>query len=230
MRLIGAARSQYSADVVLGWSNPNEQSRGGAIRSGRQEVSGLRRVVGLGGARWRPLERLAFPATATAPDLAPRGENAGSLLEDEALATRLLSGSSPGRARIVTAADAQFLRWRYGWSETYRGLVVEEGGRAAMAIFRVQRHGRFSVTNICELLVERDDRRLTRRLVRAVRQAARTEFLTVALRSDGQATRCGLVRSRHAATITVKPLRPGLVPDPTRPQSWALSLGDLELI
>jgi hypothetical protein len=99
-----------------------------------------------------------------------------------------------------------------------------------MAIFRVQRHGRFSVAHICELLVERDDRRLTRRLVRAVRQAARTEFLIVALRSDGLATRCGLVRSRHAATIAVNPLRAGLVPDPTKPHSWALSLGDLELI
>jgi GNAT superfamily N-acetyltransferase len=230
MRLIGAARGQYSPEVVLGWSNPNEQSRGGTIKSGRQEVSGLHRVAGLGGARWRTLARLASPAAATASDLAPGGERAGSLLDDEALVSRVLSSPTPGDGRIVTAADPQFLRWRYGWSETYRGLVVEEGGRAAMAIFRVERHGRFSVAHICELLVEHGDRRFTRRLVRAVRRAARTEFLIVALGSDGLATRCGLVRSRQAATITVKPLRAGLVPDPTKPRSWALSLGDLELI
>jgi predicted N-acetyltransferase YhbS len=230
MRLIGAARSQYSAVVVLGWSNPNEQSRGGSIKSGRQEVTGLRCVAGLGGARWRTLNHLASPTATTASDLAPGGENAAGLLGDDALVSRLLSGPTPGHGRIVTAADARFLRWRYGWSETYRALTVEQGGRAAMAIFRVQRHGRISVAHICELLVERDDRRLTRRLVRAVRQAARTEFLIVALRSDGLATRCGLVRSRHAATIAVNPLRADLVPDPTKPQSWALSLGDLELI
>ncbi len=230
MSLIGAARSQYSAEVVLGWSSPNERSRGGAIKSGRREVSGLRSVAGLGGARWRTLKRLALPAAAAAAsDRAPGGERAGGLLDDEALVSRLLNRPPPGH-RIVTAADGQFLRWRYGWSEMYRGLVIEEGGRAAMAIFRVQRHGRFSIAHIYELLVEREDRRLTRRLVRAVRQAARTEFLIVALRSDGLATRCGLVRSRRAAAITVNPLRAGLVPDPTKPQSWALSLGDLELI
>jgi hypothetical protein len=230
LRLIGAARSRYSDEVVLGWSNPNQQSRGGSIKSGRQEVSGLRRFAGLGGSPWRTLKRLASPAGAAASSLAPGGERAGSLLADEALVARLLSRSSGADDAIVTAADAQFLRWRYGWSQAYRGLVVERGGRAAMAIFRVQRHRRFSVTHVCELLVEHDDRRLTRMLIRAVRQATRSDFVVAALRSHRLATSCGLVRLRHATTITVKSLRTSLAPDPTQPTSWALSLGDLELI
>ncbi|HEV7527574.1 MAG TPA: GNAT family N-acetyltransferase [Solirubrobacteraceae bacterium] len=230
MRLIGAARSHYGDEVVLGWSNPNEHSRGGSIKSGRQEVSGLRRFAGLGGSRWRTLERVASPTASAASSLAPGGESAGSRLEDEALVSRLLGSSSAEDDVIVTAADAQFLRWRYGWSQAYRGLVVEHGGRAAMAIFRVQRYHHLSVAHVCELLVERDDRRLTRMLVRAVRKATRSDFVVAALRSDGLAASCGLVRLRHATTITVKPLRAGLAPDPTQPTSWALSLGDLELI
>jgi GNAT superfamily N-acetyltransferase len=230
LRLIGAARSRYSDEVALGWSNPNEQSRGGSIKSGRQEVSGLRRFAGLGGSRWRTLKRLASPTAVAASSLAPGGERAGSLLEDEGLCSRLLSSASAEDDVIVTAVDAQFLRWRYGSSQAYRGLAVERGGRAAMAIFRVQRYRRFSVTHLCELLVERDDRRLTRTLIRAVRQATRSDFVVAALRSPVLATSCGLVRLRHATTITVKPLRTGLTPDPTQPTSWALSLGDLELI
>jgi GNAT superfamily N-acetyltransferase len=230
MRLIGAARSRYADEVVLGWSNPNERSRGGSVKSGRREVSGLRRFAGLGGARWRTLEHLASPAAATPVDLPLGGESVSALLEDPAPVSRLLGGSSARRGLIVTAADAEFLRWRYGWSETYRGLLVEDRGRAAVAIFRLQLHGRFSVAYICELLVEDDRPGLARRLMRKVRQTARADFIVAASGSAGLAAACGWVRWRRAATLTVKPLREDLVPDPAQPTSWGLSLGDLELI
>jgi GNAT superfamily N-acetyltransferase len=230
MSLIATARSRYADEVVLGWSNPNEQSRGGVIKSGRQEVSGLRRFVGLGGARWRTLGRLT-PLAAPAPArLAPGGESAAALLEDQAMVARLLSSSRPRHGLIATAADPQFLRWRYGSSDAYRGLLVTDGGHVGMAIFRVQRHGRFSIAHVCELLVPGDDVLLMRRLVREVRRAASADFVLAAMVSARLAARCGLVRSRRAAAITVNPLRDGLVPDPTQPASWALSLGDLELI
>jgi hypothetical protein len=42
--------------------------------------------------------------------------------------------------------------------------------------------------------------------------------------------RCGLAPLLAGATLGVNPLREGLSPDPTRSASWAMSLGDLELI
>lgn len=230
MSLIGMARSQFSDVVVLSWSNPNERSRGGSIKSGRQEVSGVRRFVGLGGARWRTLGRLARPAVGGNADQAQAGESAAELLEDQEMVARLLSSSRPAHGLICTAVDASFLRWRYGWSETYRATLVASAGHVGMAIFRVQLHGRLSVAHVCELFVPGDDPRLARRLVRAVRRAAATDLLLVAMASEARAARCGLVRSRRGSAITVNTLCEGLAPDPTQPASWALSLGDLEVI
>jgi hypothetical protein len=225
--LIGAGPSRHPDKVVLGWSNPNERSRGGSIKSGRRDVTGPRRYVGLGGARWRALKSLVSTPAAT---LAPGGESAAAVLEDRARLSRLLSSSTPRPGLIATAADADFLRWRYGWSETYRGLLVEDAGRAAIAIFRIRLHGRFSLAYICELIVEHDDPRLTRLLVHLVRRAAATDFVVAAIGSDRLAARCGLAPLLAGKTLGVNPLREGLLPDPTRPSSWALSLGDLELI
>ena len=230
LRLIGAGPSRHSGEVVLGWSNPNERSRGGAAKSGRTGVSGPRRFVGLGGAQWRTLGRLVPPAGQLPSCQAPGAGSAGAVLEDRALVSRLLAGSRPGDGLISTAVDAEFLRWRYGWPETYRAVVATHAGRAGLAIFRIQRHGRFSRAVVCELLVERDDPRLTRRLVQGVRRAARADFLVAAMGSERLAARCGLAPLLPGTTIYFNPLREGLVPDPTRPATWALSLGDLELI
>jgi len=57
MRLIGAARGHYSDEVALGWTNPNEYSRGGVLKSGRRKVVGLPRYVGLGGWLASPPQR-----------------------------------------------------------------------------------------------------------------------------------------------------------------------------
>jgi hypothetical protein len=113
----------------------------------------------------------------------------------------------------------------------YRAVVTEHPrAGAGLAIFRTQQHGRFSVAHVCELLSEREDGRIARRLVQGVRARAGADLLVCALPSARVAVRCGLMRSRRTAMIAANPLREGLEPDPVQPSSWELSLGDLELI
>jgi GNAT superfamily N-acetyltransferase len=230
MQLMEAGTSRHSDDVVLAWSNPNERSRGGAVKAGRGEVAMRRRYVGLGGARWRTLGRMQSRAGASPPHRAAGGERAGALLEDRALVARLLGGSRPGPGQITTAVNPEFLLWRYGWSETYRGVLATHAGHSGLAIFRIQQRGRFSLALICELLVERNDPRLTRRLVQSVRRAAAADLVVAAFASNRLAARCGLAPLLSGTTMSVHPQREGLLPDPTRQASWALSLGDFELI
>src|SRR6202042_2471381 len=130
---------------------------------------------------------------------------------------RVLSGpASP--ERICTAHDPEFLRWRYGHLGCYRAVVSEHPrAGAGLGIFRVQQHGRFSVAHVFELLAERDDGAVARRLVRRVRERARADVLTCTFRSSWTAGRCGLVRSGRTAMIAANPLRGGLAPDPTHP-------------
>lgn len=225
--LIRASSSSYSG-IAMSWSNPNQQSRSGILKTGRRKVDGLARYVGLGGAG---VGRAGGPVpddTRSRADVAD--ESLVVALEDEALMERVLPDSNPA-GMISTALDADFLRWRYGGPGGYRAVVsLDPRAGAGIAIFRTQRHGRFSVTRVCELLTEREDRRVVRDLLRRMRRSAHTHFLVCAFASAPAAHRCGLVRSPRTAMIAAKPRRDGLRPDPTQSSSWALSLGDLELI
>jgi GNAT superfamily N-acetyltransferase len=223
--LIAASRSNYSSDIALAWSNPNERSRSGVLKAGRKRVDGLPRFVGFGGAALGNAKRFL----ASGPPL-PADERLAVALADEASIKRVLSGPRP-TGRISTAYDVDFLRWRYGQQGDYRAVVTEHPrGGAGIAIFRTRMHGRFSVAQVCELLTERDDERVVRELVRKVRRRAATDFLVCAFTSSRAAWRCGLVRSSRTAMIAANPLHDGLLPDPTQASAWALSLGDIELI
>lgn len=226
--LIAASRSNYSSEIALGWSNPNQRSRSGVLRSGRKRVDGLPRYVGSGGAGLATAKRLFASGPASPAD---EGDgDLGAALADGALLERVLSGPGPF-GRISTAYDPDFLRWRYGQQGHYRAVVSEDPrAGAGIAIFRTQMHGRFSVARVCELLTERDDERVARELVRRVRRRARADLLVCAFTSSRTARRCGLVRSTRTAMIAANPLREGLEPNPTQASAWALSLGDLELI
>ena len=226
--LIGASRSNYSSDIALAWSNPNERSRPGVLKAGRKRVDGLPRYVGSGGAGLGTARRLF--ASGAPPPADEIDEGLSAALADVALLERVLSNPRP-TGRISTAHDVDFLRWRYGEQGHYRAVVHEHPrAGAGIAIFRTQTRGRFSVAFISELLTERDDEGVERDLVRRVRQRARTDFLVCAFTSSRAALRCGLVRSSRTAMIAANPLHDGLAPDPTQASSWALSLGDLEVI
>jgi hypothetical protein len=232
MRLIAASREQYAPEVALGWSNPNDLSRGGVLSSGRRQVSVLPRFVGAGAPVRGAVRRLS--AHGAAGDHAAGGhaaDGAAALLADEELLARALSPPGGGREAIATARDTDFLRWRYGPPGGYRAIAVRgRAGRVGVAIFHVRRRARLSVAQICELLVEQGDAGVARRLVGAVRRASEAHLVTCVVPSSRAAALCALVRVPGRLTVAANPLHGDLRPDPTQPGSWALSLGDLELI
>ncbi len=230
MSLIAAARAHYGPEIALGWSNPNERSRAGVLKSGRRRVSGLALFVGPGSPTRRAVERLAVHGGLATARAEEQASDAGDVLDDGTLLARLLAHDGGGRGRIETAREPEFLRWRYGRLGVYRALVAERHGLLGVAIFRIQRLRRLRVARISELLLERDDGELARRLTRAVRRASGADALTCAFPTHRAAARCGFVRAPQTTTIAANPLRDDLRPDPTSPGSWALSLGDLELI
>jgi hypothetical protein len=163
-------------------------------------------------------------------------EPALEALADEDDLTRLLADQGVGDLRLRTPRDATFLRWRYGSASDldYRAIRHSEGGRLrGLAIFRVRPRGRLWETTIAEVIVERGDHRRGRRLLRDVVAAAPVDHVT--FRSPGDATvatamrRSGFLRAPKGIAFAVNPLRDDLRPDPTDLQSWALSLGDVEV-
>jgi GNAT superfamily N-acetyltransferase len=101
--LIAASRSNYFSEIALAWSNPNERSRSGVLKSGRKRVEGLPRYIGFGGTALGAAKRL-FPSD---PPL-PADESPVVALADEALIergcfpVRLRPGASP---RLTTSTS-----------------------------------------------------------------------------------------------------------------------------
>jgi GNAT superfamily N-acetyltransferase len=231
MALITAAREHFPADTSFGWNNPNEYSRGGVLKSGRRKVNGVPRFVAFGGPLRETLRRMSAGGSRTPERIPIEADTAATVLRDDAALSRLLERTGEPDDRYVTAKDLDYLRWRYGRFEEYRALAANEDGHCrGLAIFRVRRHGRFWVSQVCELLSERGDRRIARGLLGRVRKAAPADVVACAFPSRRQAARCGFVESLQGAALTANPLREDIVPDPTSASSWALSLGDLELL
>lgn len=227
--LIREAQTRFPDDLALSFSTPNELSRPGILRTGRRHAGDLPSYIRPS----RPLRgaiHLVVRRSTRSGDLRLEAPNAAKALADPA-ASPLVKQISPPRDRITTVKDLEYLRWRYGKIEDYRAVRVEaDGAMAGLAIFRVRRNRSARVTRVCELLVAEDDRRLGGRLLRAVRAAAPTEFISCRFRSRRAAALFGFVPSPRGTALLANPLRPDLSPDPTRHASWGLSLGDLELI
>jgi GNAT superfamily N-acetyltransferase len=219
--LIAASRDRYSSDVVLGWSNPNDSSRPGVLKSGRRHVNGTARFVGLGGAKRDHPKRLGVCGPAL--PMGHAGESAALALADETMLERVLSApASP--ERICTAHDPEFLRWRYGHLGCYRAVVSEHPrAGAGIAIFRVQQHGRFSVAHVFELLVERDDGAVARRLVRRVPRKSPRGLPDVHVQIIVD---CGTLRARALGTHGHDRREPAVRGPSTRPHA-PLLLGPL---
>jgi GNAT superfamily N-acetyltransferase len=226
----GAAAVRLSSEVALTWSNPNKQSRPGSLRFGRSEVGRVARFVQARGAIAQTLGRARHRGANTPDTLEIEAPAAGEVLSDDEYVSSLLSQTSTPEDRLATVKDLDYLRWRYGQLEEYRAIALEQTEGGGIVIFRVRRHGSFWGSHVCELFVERNDRRLARRLLRQVRHAASTDFILCAFSSRLYASMCGFVQFPGGRVLVTLPLRDGLVPDPVRPESWALSIGDLELI
>ena len=88
---------------------------------------------------------------------------------------------------------------------------------------------------ICELLVADHDRRVARRLLRRVLGVAAVDYVTCHFPPHSversAAVRCGFIRFGYGEEVLlVCPLDPTVTPDPTLFASWALALGDVELL
>lgn len=226
----GAAAVELSSEVALMWSNPNKQSRPGSLRFGRSEVGRMARFVQPRGAIAQTLGRARHRGANTPDTLGIEAATAAEVLSDGAYVSSLLSQTSMPEDRLATMKDLDYLRWRYGQLEEYRAIAIEQGEGGGVLILRVRPHGSFWVSHVCELFVQHNDRRLARRLLRQVREAAATDFILCAFPSRLDASLCGFIKFPGGRVLVTLPLHEGLVPDPVRPESWALSIGDLELI
>lgn len=205
------------------WSNPNEHSHPGAVKAGRRTTT-LSRFIGVSAPR-ALIGRAAAPSAA---GRAPPGAGAAEILADTDEVEALLFRAGAAGARLSTVKDAPYLRWRYGSFDRYRAVRTGSGGCAGIAIFRPRNDGR--VVHICELIVRDGDRRSARHLLEMVRGLCAAPILTCRFPSALDAARAGFLPRLQRDVLDVYPLREKVVPDPCSRASWALSLGDLELL
>ncbi|MGB9183560.1 MAG: GNAT family N-acetyltransferase [Solirubrobacteraceae bacterium] len=235
--LIRAGMQHFPEETAFTLSNPNPRSRPAAIKSGLSEIgqfplflrvrSPIRLGMSLIDERRREDAREPSPAVEAEPA-------AEALLDGDAVGSLLAEAEEP-EARLRTVKDLDYLRWRYGSLSLYRAVRVQRGGRlAGMAIFRVRRRGPRLVLTICELLVAGSDRRLARQLLRQVVNASPADFLICHFPSRSTqrqaAVQCGFLHLPRGPVPTIRLLSTDMVPDPTRQASWALCLGDLDLL
>ncbi len=235
--LVREAPKHFPDEITFTLSNPNQRSRPGSIKSGSSEIgqfplflrvrSPVRLGMSLIDKRWCADAREQGPRVEAEPA-------AEALLDGDAVRSLLAAAEEP-EARLRTVKDLDYLRWRYGSLSLYRAVRMQRAGSlVGMAIFRVRSRGPRSVSTICEVLVARDDRRLARQLLRQVVKASPVDFLVCHFPSRSTlrqvAVQCGFVQVPRGPVPIIRLSSTDMVPDPTRQASWALCLGDLDLL
>jgi GNAT superfamily N-acetyltransferase len=233
----GLERLQGTCELVF--NTPNPRSLMGYTKLGWRSAGRLpvhvrvRRplavLAGLPSLRRATLPSAAGPPIAAEPV-------AMALQDSEGVSALLAEGASSGDRRLRTARDVAYLRWRYGAAPEldYRAVRDEAGGRLrGLAILRVRRRGTLRETMVSELLTAAADHNTARRLLDAAALAAPVDHVVCALQPEtglaGGALRAGFLRAPRGILLAVRPLAP-VEPDPTELRSWALSLGDVELL
>jgi hypothetical protein len=227
------ADTLFGEPVDVHFGTPNTLSLGATMKLGGRSVAGtlplwtrLRAARAgaalLRGGNDRPLDTSATPAAAVLAEPAPIEE--------------LLSEAGDGEARLSTAKDAAWVRWRYGEVPLdYRAVSLEERGRLrGLALFRLRTRRALPEAVIEELFVAPDDDRAARRLLRDVTRVAPVALCSCCFPTGTAqrraARRTGFMRWRGGSTIVVKNTDGDIHPPPAEGASWALTLGDLELV
>jgi GNAT superfamily N-acetyltransferase len=218
--------------TAFSMSTPNQLSRSGVLRQGRQRAGELPVLVRFRRPLRAVLRRRSHGSAARPTVNAPR---AAEVLEDGERVAALLADVDRPEGRLSYVKDVDLLRWRYGALSEYHALPLERGSDLlGIALFRLVRHGASWSTSVCELLVRGDDLWTTRRLLRHAVKAADVEYATCHFAPRTVQRRAaalgGFIRTRRAELLLVYPLVEGLQPDPADARSWSLTLGDLELL
>lgn len=234
-RLTREAIDRLRGDVDLVFNTPNEKSLPGYLKLGWRVVgqvpvwvrvrSPMRFIAGV-----RSLQGEARPGR---PKPLVRAETPEHALSDDAQLRVLIDEARVPGDRLATARDVEYLRWRYGSPPgmDYRAVRVERGGRLrGLAFFRVRPRGRLWESTVAELIVGDDDDHVRRELLRDVVRSADVDHATCSFPTGPRgAARSGFMRAPRGKTFVVRPIGDLPVPDVTRLDAWALSLGDVEV-
>jgi len=234
-RLTRSALEQLAGEADLVFNTPNNASRPGYLKLGWLDVGRvpvairIRRPVRFARGLRRP-----SPHPAASPEVG--APPAAQVLDQGVEVTGLLAEIPADRRRLHTRRDVGYLRWRYGEAPLldYRAVVEREAGRLrGMALFRVRPRGGLWEATVAEVLVPPGDRRTAGRLLRGVARAAAVDHLAIHAPAGGLGSAAmagaGFLPAPGGISFLVRPLRPGLDPDPIDLRSWSLTLGDLEV-
>jgi GNAT superfamily N-acetyltransferase len=225
------ATANFPSNAAFVWSNPNDQSRPGGLSWGQREVRNLPHFVRPGRQPRVTLQRTFAKGSKMPQQVSVEADTAAEILRDGARVSLLLTRAQDPGYRLKTAKDLAYLRWRYGQLVEYRAIHADAGeGAGGIVIFRTRRHGRLWVSHICELFAEQDDRGTVRHLIHRVSDAAPADLISCSFPSRTSAALAGFVPHPTGKVVMVYPLQPNLAPDPTQRGSWALSLGDFDLL
>ena len=234
-KLTITALGQLRGDVDLVFNTPNEKSLPGYLKMGWEVVGRVpvrvrvRRPVRLG----RNVRSLRASTAPERPAPAVDAEPVSTALEDDGLAS-LLGGD--GDRRLATPRDVPYLRWRYACPPglTYHGVRVMRSGRlVGLGIFRVRPRGALWEATVAEVITGTGDVTAARQVLRRIAGSAAVDHLTCHFPVGSAAARAsrttGYLPAPGGVTFVVNPLRDDLRPDPRSLDSWALTLGDVEV-
>jgi GNAT superfamily N-acetyltransferase len=239
-RLTREALDVLRSDVDFVFNTPNGNSLPGYLKMGWRQVGRIpisirvRRPV-----RFVRRAREATTAIANAPDrpmpsvIAMRAD---VIRERAADVGKLLESARDTSGRLSTPRDTAYFEWRYADAPGLGYHVVFDDASTellGMAVFRVRPRGSTWETTIAEMVTSPGDVGSAARLLRAAARAARVDHVACHFSPGSTSARAGMrsmfVRAPRGMTFVVNTLTEALDPDPQRLESWALSLGDVEV-
>ncbi len=237
-RLTREALEVLKLDTDLVFNTPNDNSLPGYLKLGWVEVGtipvSVRVMRPLAFARGIRSVRSAEQPSRQAPDV--HAEKAGALLRDGEAVRGLLEDAGSVEARIHTPVDLPFLRWRYGDAPLldYRAIGEWSGDRLrGLALFRLRPRGELWELAVAEVITAPGDRSCGRRLLRQVVAACHADHAMTIVPAGssvrGAFARAGFVPSRRGVLMVTRLLQPEITPDPLSIDSWAPTLGTLEV-
>ena len=232
-RLTLTSIDELRSQAALVFNTPNDKSRPGYLKMGWEVVGNLPVSIAVR----RPLRFVRGMRDALVDSVRPEvfAAPAAEALSNRQAVTALLEEARSPESRLVTDRSAAYLWWRYGSTSLldYRAITEYEGGRLrGLVIFRVRPRGTLWETGVAEIIVPAGDLKRAERLLSEAARTAPVDHVTCIFPKGSLNARAARARfflpSPRGLTLTTKPLTPFRL-DPLRADSWALSLGDVEV-